>query len=262
MHEYRYGSTGSKICIVHGWMHSSKLYEKLAMRLSEQHTVHAIDLPGFGDSRGISIDGDSLIDALTAQVEQYLQRHNFDLIIAHSLGAAIILRILNRQTPSKQIILSNPAYLGIAQLQKFSKHTSFLQFLFRLQASMPILLAKPFVKLAALLTINDPALIDDIVVADARRADAAAASKLLYEICNDRWRFTRTQYDCDVSILISEKDRLIAKRNMDILKQDLNCALDTIPQIGHTPVVENFDFTYAYIMRKLEQYDERLQIHI
>jgi pimeloyl-ACP methyl ester carboxylesterase len=231
------------------------MYKKIALEIAREHTVYTIDLPGFGDSNTLKLNRMPLIECLTDYVEQYLLEKHFDLIIAHSLGAAIVLRILARTKKHLgiKIILCDPAYLEIAFLKRISNQTWLFTALFKMQSKLPKVLARPFIKLAALLTINKYSLIDDILVEDARKANAAVASGLLRELCNSRWRFSAEQKcGCEISILYGEKDRLISKQNIQTLQKDIDCRLVTIPNIGHTPVVESFDFMLGYIREELK----------
>ena len=47
---YRVAGSGPPLLLVHGWMFSSRIWERLTERLSENFTVYSLDLKGFGDS--------------------------------------------------------------------------------------------------------------------------------------------------------------------------------------------------------------------
>ena len=47
---YRVTGAGPPLLLVHGWLLSSRIWDRLAERLSESFTVYSLDLKGFGDS--------------------------------------------------------------------------------------------------------------------------------------------------------------------------------------------------------------------
>ena len=47
---YRVIGGGPPVVLVHGWLSSSRVWERLASRLAERFTVYTLDLKGFGES--------------------------------------------------------------------------------------------------------------------------------------------------------------------------------------------------------------------
>ncbi len=61
---------GPPLVLLHGWAMHSGVFAALAQRLRERHTLHLVDLPGHGSSRGDTtpLEFDAVCDALFARV--------------------------------------------------------------------------------------------------------------------------------------------------------------------------------------------------
>ena len=97
-------------------------------------------------------------------------------------------------------------------------------------------------KAVSLLTINRWRLIDDLILYDARRADVSTAALLLFEMAFDRFKLGEAGPPCHTLLFVSEKDRIIPKRHIRRLAQDLkDREIVLFPGIGHTIVLEDFE---------------------
>ncbi|MVU83315.1 alpha/beta fold hydrolase [Nocardia sp. ET3-3] len=90
---YVKGGQGPAIVLLHGWPEDLRAFQKIAPDLAEDHTVVAIDLPGFGDSGFAKSDEGYQALAVAADIHavtQGLKLGRFDLI-GHDWGGAIAL---------------------------------------------------------------------------------------------------------------------------------------------------------------------------
>lgn len=258
MYERIYGNGSRNILILHGWLHSSSIYEELAERLAPHCRVHLPDLPGFGNSRDIPVtmSGGSMIKGLVDAVDEYLEGCTYDLIVAHSLGGMIVLRLLARhgELPAPRLLLLNPSYLGPRSpvVRILSRPLWLARLLLHAQATLPLWLAQPFIRLFSLLTVNSRANIDKHIVDDARRANPEIAARLIHEMCIDRWRIAKPVCALKTVIAVSEKDRVISPAAMQTLQSDLGCEAVSVKGIGHTTVVEDMEFVYTRILAMLD----------
>jgi pimeloyl-ACP methyl ester carboxylesterase len=253
--EKTFGNTGAKVLIIHGWMHSSNLYETLAVDLSNHFCVTLIDLPGFGSLSNFDFGKKVTINSLADWLSDYILNNKFDMIFAHSLGGTIILRLVEKygDQVGQKIILCNPAYHGIDFLKPFVVNKALVKYLLAIQMILPDSISKFVIKLAALLTVNKYRRINDIIVNDARACNIDIASTLLREICFDSWRFTNfSEYTKRILLLISQKDRIISLAKMKMLRNDLDCRIISLPNIGHTPVVEDYESLLTIIYKEVE----------
>ncbi|MFE3058060.1 alpha/beta fold hydrolase [Nocardia sp. NPDC059239] len=90
---YVKGGQGPAIVLLHGWPEDLQAFQKVAPDLAKDHTVIAVDLPGFGDSGFPETDDGYQALAVAADVHAVTQGLNlgrFDLV-GHDWGGAIAL---------------------------------------------------------------------------------------------------------------------------------------------------------------------------
>ncbi|MBU3067836.1 alpha/beta hydrolase [Nocardia sp. NEAU-G5] len=88
---YVKGGQGPAIVLLHGWPEDLQAFQKVAPDLAKDHTVVAVDLPGFGDSGFAKSDNGYQALAVAGDVHAVAQKLNlgrFD-IIGHDWGGAI-----------------------------------------------------------------------------------------------------------------------------------------------------------------------------
>lgn len=93
-HYEQWGTSGSPIVLVHGFIENAQVWQPLALRLERGHRVYAIDIRGFGytERRGpytLASDTDQLQAFLTALGLDTAHR-DVPMLVGHSSGAAII----------------------------------------------------------------------------------------------------------------------------------------------------------------------------
>ena len=93
----RWGSTGSPIVLVGGFLEPTSVWERLAPLLAREHRVYALDLAGFGYSERA---GTFTLAAWSDQVQAFLAAFGIrrPVLVAHSLGAGVIAEVA-RRTP-------------------------------------------------------------------------------------------------------------------------------------------------------------------
>ena len=227
------------ILILHGWMHSAARYERLKNELKGYETT-CYEFPGFGDSPPVFKQ--RILDCYAKELACYLDSHETDLIIAHSMGGAVLLRALNRYFPKREytVILINPAYGGVPKLLPA------LLFLPAVWAGMWLLRLLPsavssyIYRILSLATVNRWPDIDQLICLDAKKGDPLTAAFLLAEMAVDSFRTGRVK--SRVYMIVSGRDRILSGRSLKRLRHDLGgCKWIRYPETGHTPVLEAFE---------------------
>ena len=233
------------ILIIHGWMHSSKLYTKLKHDLekNEKYKVFLYELAGFGSQPAKYKT--NIIESYSKELEFFLIKNKIDVIIAHSLGGNVLLRATEKIKINR--ILLSPEYKGIGLLKFVMPLTVFgVQFLKFLKHNN--ILTTFILKVLSLFTINSWSSITDDVIDSAREADPEVAIELLKEMYNDN--YVAKESELMTFLIIGEKDRIITKEKMLELQKDLGrVELIVINGIGHTAVLEDYNSLYNYITR-------------
>lgn len=90
------GSNGSNILLLHGWGSNIGLFSSMIEKLSKEHVIYALDLPGFGksdephDSWSVDDYVDFVIDFIREMDIKQIS------ILGHSFGGRIIIKMANR----------------------------------------------------------------------------------------------------------------------------------------------------------------------
>lgn len=74
------------IVLLHGWPETSKIWDKVALELSENYYTVAIDLPGLGDSDGIGNHNTEHVASFVYEIVDALHIKTFHLL-SHDIGS-------------------------------------------------------------------------------------------------------------------------------------------------------------------------------
>jgi pimeloyl-ACP methyl ester carboxylesterase len=80
---YRWGRSGKKILLLHGWQSHTYRWKLYIEALSKDYTVYALDAPGHGLSSGSQLS----VPLYSSVIEEQIKRiGSIDTIVTHSLG--------------------------------------------------------------------------------------------------------------------------------------------------------------------------------
>lgn len=105
---------GEDLVLLHGWGLNGAVWQKVSATLSQRYRVHAIDLPGFGDSEW-NADYQSIAQ-VTQRLDQYLTEHcnGPARILGWSLGG-LLATLLALDSPQKvtglHTVASSPCFV-------------------------------------------------------------------------------------------------------------------------------------------------------
>ena len=119
---YEIHGKGPVIVLLHGFLESLTMWERLIPILSTNKTVVAIDLPGFGKS-GI-VDTVHSMELMANIVNQIIKLHSFETvsIIGHSMGAYVGLAYCEiYPTSTKNLILLNSTTAADSPQRKINR---------------------------------------------------------------------------------------------------------------------------------------------
>ncbi len=93
---YNCCGSGSAILLIHGFLESSTMWDKLIPALSEKHKVITIDLPGHGKSELISpIHSMEMLADVVAQLLEHLQIFE-TTVVGHSMGGYVAMALIDK----------------------------------------------------------------------------------------------------------------------------------------------------------------------
>ena len=242
-----------KILILHGWINSGRTYFDLAKKL-ENVQVYLPTLPGFGGVRYKYDNYDFILDKYTEEILELIKTNDFDLVLGHSMGSAILLRLLEdiEKSGVKKVILTNPAYMELEQFKYGASFSKVNTFLFKLKDKLPTPMTRPVLKLLSLISTNRMDLIDDLLLDDMYKADSTASARLMKELAFNKVRVKNHTDRVDVKVLYSEKDRIISLKNIEKLKRDMPYGeFKSFGKIGHMSVLENHEMFLEEIKKEI-----------
>lgn len=243
-----------RVLIVHGWLHSTKLYESLKSDLeSHGHLVTLWEMPGFGGNKPICKR--NILQHYTEMLREELLTGEYSCAIGHSMGANLLLRAVCSSGARVKLILLSPLYNGIPLLKPIGCALPLFWMPFYLAQHIDNKVTSTTIKLMSLLTVNKWSCIHDDLVTAVRDADTATALYSLSEIIYSSWRVpTRIR---DITIICGAKDRVIQPRRIVQLCTDAHVrTLHTMSSAGHTAVLESYSNLLMVLLDVLSEYEQ------
>jgi pimeloyl-ACP methyl ester carboxylesterase len=240
---YRVSGGGPPVLLVHGWLSSGRLWERLANRLAQRFTVYSLDLSGFGESdkpiSGYGVRyGSRLLYAFCA---------HFGLtraaVVGHDIGGAmavklaadhpdVVGRLVLVSTPADEDQMDLPTLLWLATLPVVGP---LFYNLGRYLRPLRGLWMRPFV--------SDSADLTEEVIDDAGMATPASVTKTLSvtrrEISRGRLVRQAGIIKVPVLVIVGEEDQIVDPQ----AASDWARALPTVEVVlienaGHLPMLE------------------------
>jgi len=114
------GKGGQQILLIHGWGDSLETFSALVKELQKKNVVTALDLPGLGSSQIPPVPWELADYANFVQKFCEKLKLNPAILIAHSNGAAVAIKVVaNKNLIPKKVVLLGAA--GIRDKQKLRK---------------------------------------------------------------------------------------------------------------------------------------------
>lgn len=249
-----------RLLVVHGWMHSAARYKRLKKDLEGfgLYRVEFYEFPGFGHTPARYKR--RILERFVKDMRQYLREHSFDMILAHSMGANVVLKAWMKGERKEKLMLLSPVYGGIGFLRPIAWFWPVIAWGIRL-LQVPCRGTGFLIRIFSLLTVNRWSAIDRQTVEDVRRADGATGAKALAEMAFDRYRIHGERCGDKVVLVLGERDRVIPRKNMEMLRTDLGgCRMEILKGIGHTAVVEDYGRLLGLVHRFVNNWTNHLPV--
>ena len=240
---YRVSGGGPPVLLVHGWLSSGRVWERLANRLAQRFTVYSLDLSGFGESdkpiSGYGVRyGSRLLYAFCA---------HFGLtraaVVGHDIGGAmavklaadhpdVVGRLVLVATPADEDQMDLPTFLWLATLPVVGP---LFYFLGRYVRPLRSLWMRPFV--------SDPDDLTEEAIDDAGMATPASVTKTLNVARRElsRARLVRQAgiIKVPVLVIVGEEDQIVDPQAASDWARALPAVeVVLIEDAGHLPMLE------------------------
>lgn len=237
--------TGDPILLIHGFVSSILMFEKLIDVLSKRNTVFALDLIGFGFSDkhlNLTYTRKNMADlAIKFMLSEGFSRF---IVIGHSMGGEVVLNIgyYYPEHINKLILIDSTGYKNILRLPNFLKNLSTIsKILIKLSFRNYY-----FQKLSFKFGFYDKTKFDESLFNRAYSIMIQIPIETLYKfglqgdsmLIKDKIKFINT----DTLIIWGKNDKLVSLKCGKNLNKDLkNSKLVVINNCGHIPFVEKYD---------------------
>lgn len=249
---YRVAGEGPPVVLVHGWLSSGRIWERLAERLAQRFTVYALDLSGFGESdkpiAGYGVRyGSRLLYAFCAHfglTRATVVGHDIGGIMATKLAAdhsEMVSRLVLVATPANENQIDLPTLLWLSTLPVVGP---IFYTLGRLLRPLRRLWMRPFVL--------DPEDLTEEVVDDAGKPTPAAAAKTFRVVRREisHGRLVRQAGIIKVPALViaGEEDQIVDPQATGDWTRTISAELVLIEGCGHLPMLERTDEFNAQVL--------------
>jgi pimeloyl-ACP methyl ester carboxylesterase len=240
---YAVAGGGPPVLLVHGWLSSSRIWERLAGRLAQRFTVYSLDLAGFGESdkplSGYGVrNGSRLLYAFCAHFG--LTRAS---VIGHDLGGAMAVKLAadHPDVVGRLVLVCAPADEDQIDLPT-------TLWLATLPVVGPIFYAlgravRPVRKVWMRPFVADPGDLTEEVIDDAGRSTPAAAAQTLSIARREisRGRLARQAGIIKIPLLVvaGEEDQIVDPQSVGVWAGGVDKAeICLIDGCGHLPMIE------------------------
>jgi len=249
---YRVAGGGPAVVLVHGWLSSGEIWERLAERLAQRFTVYTLDLPGFGESDkpasgyGVRYGSRSL----------YAFCAHFGLtraaIVGHDVGGAMAVKLAadHPDVAGRIVLVAAPANEDQIDLPT-------LLWLATLPVVGPVYYAlgrylRPLRRLWMRPFVLDSEDLTEEVVDDAGGSTSAAISKTLSvtrrEIARGRLAHQAGVIKAPVLAIAGEDDQIVDPQATDDWARTVSAEVVLLEQCGHLPMLERTGEFSARVM--------------
>lgn len=232
------------LALVHGWMHSSRVWGPLVRALPADWRVACANLDGFGGLPGIPGKGLSCLDQLACSLLERIRPSTIGaspaICAGDSLGAIVLLRLaLDGGLSTPLYLLGAPAY-GLPPWLSLPGSAALVGPALRLLRALPTSLALAPIGWASRLTFARVTEHRELLLEMASEADPRTARETLSALQGLKAKpLSLRELFQPCRVVRGEKDRLVDKSATHRLAEALGADVDEIPGAGHTPMLEN-----------------------
>ncbi len=230
-----------QILLIHGWSHSSAVWDKIINDLSEKYQVIAVDLPGHGKSDAPKTNK-KLLEFLTQTLYEQIKKQNWNLygIISHSMGGLIALKLLREYNlkTEKLMIIGTP-YCGLPKWASLiGKMDKIVNKALSGRNNLPPALSRLFSRLGSKITVKDLSTIHENLYKAIEASNPQYMAGLFKELAENCFKLDKSLNIKSIIIARGEYDKLTSRESMIKLARFLNAEYYQFKNVSHTVPIE------------------------
>ncbi len=249
------GNSPKTILLIHGWSHSSSVWNKIVPTLSKKYTVISIDLLGHGKSPS-PYQKDNLLDFLAQELFLFIKEQKWEIngIIAHSMGGVITLKMLKKYKMNidNLMIIGSPFNGLPLWIKALGKIDKFVNAVLTFKKKFSKKINDKIVKLVSRLTIKDINCLIPELTSDISMVSPYYASKLLKELSTPSFELNEELSVKSAIISRGELDILSSREDLTKLTRFLKGKYYQFSNVSHTVPLEAPDELLEVIFKLLD----------
>lgn len=238
------GGSGASTLFLHGWAHTSLVWQDVISRNDSSGEWITVDLPGFGASPPLPPNRISLASyaEIVWELLAYLSKDNaIRLVVADSMSGLLVLDCLSRfQTlPTRSYFISGVPLDGLPKLIRDTHAHAFTGSGLRLLRGLPFFVANFLTTRSNHLTVHQRGHFERIITEMVRATDPGTAGRLLREMYYPyklTEQFEPARYQID--LCRGAHDLIFRETALSPWAQALSARPVTLANAGHTPMLE------------------------
>jgi pimeloyl-ACP methyl ester carboxylesterase len=231
-----------QVLLIHGWSHSSSVWDKIIDELSKKYQVIVIDLLGHGNSGAPEFKG-NLLDLLSKTLYELIKKENWNLygIISHSMGGLIALKILKEYglTINKLMIIGTP-YCGLPKwVSTVGKMDKLVKHALSNRSKLPEKMSRFVSKIGSKITVGDLSTIHENLYLAIEKGNPEYLSRLFKELATNCFSLEKPLNVKSIIISRGENDLLTSRENLIKLARILKGEYYQFKNVSHTVPIES-----------------------
>ncbi len=229
------------VLLIHGWSHSSCVWDKIVKDLSKKYQIIVIDLLGHGKSDAPKTK-QKLLDLLTKTLFELIKEQKWNIygIISHSMGGLITLKLLKEYNLEleKLMIIGTP-YCGLPKwISVIGKMDKLVGNALANRKYLSPKLSRWASKWGSKITVKDLSKIHENLYQAIESANPQYMAKLFRELIENCFILDKPLNVKSVIIARGEYDKLTSRESMIKLARFLNGEYYQFKNVSHTIPIE------------------------
>lgn len=231
------------LLLVHGWLHSSRIWAPLARLLEPGISVRAVDLPGFGGRPpppGNVPALAALSEFLLETVHSIASKERVAAVLGDSLGGVLLLGLLERLPATvRSVVIASCPIEGLPPFFRIPVWAGLVSRFLRALHAFPRPVATILVRCLSFATFHKIYRADESLVQSVLSADPRTAQRILGELIESRIEDLAPRAGTKVLVLRGSRDRIVSRGTSRRLAKTLCGGYVEVPDSGHTLMLEN-----------------------
>lgn len=229
------------VLLIHGWSHSSSVWDKIVKDLSQKYQVITVDLLGHGKSDAPKTK-EKLLDLITKNLFELIKEQKWNIygIISHSMGGLITLKLLKEYNfKIKRLMITGTPYCGLPKWASvIGKMDKLVNKALSNRKNLSPKLSRLVSKWGSKITVKDLLTIPETLYQAIENANPQYMATLFKELAENCFELNKPLNIESVIVARGEYDKLSSRESLIKLTRFLNGEYYQFKNVSHTVPIE------------------------